>query len=66
MTAYENCWLLEIVQERATKIVKPIKDLSYEEKLKELGMFSLRYRRMPGDLIEVFKFVNDQQHEGDT
>ena len=43
-------------------MVKRIKDLSYEERLKELGMFSLRYRRLRGDLIEVFKFVKDQQH----
>ena len=25
-------------------------------------MFSLRYRRLRCDLIEVFKLVNDQQH----
>ena len=47
---------------RATKMVKRIKDLAYEERLKELVMFSLRYRRLRGDLIEVFKFVRDQQH----
>ena len=58
----KDCWLLERVQKRATKMVKRIKDLSYEERLKELGMFSLRYRRLRGDLIEVFKFVKDQQH----
>ena len=44
-------------------MVKRINDLSYEERLKELGLFSLRYRRLRGDLIEVFKFVKDQQHE---
>ena len=35
-------------------MVKRIKDLSYEERLKELGMLSLRYGRLRGDLIEVF------------
>ena len=36
-------------------------NLEYEERLKALNMFSLKYRRLRGDLIEVcFKFVNGQ------
>ena len=57
--SYEkDCWLLERVQKRATKMVNGISNLAYEERLKKLNMFSLRYRRLRGDLIEVFKFVN--------
>ena len=59
--SYEkDCWLLERVQKRATKMVSGISNLTYEDRLKKLNMFSLRYRRLRGDLIEVFKFVHGQ------
>ena len=52
--------LLERVQKRATKMVNGMKDLHYEDRLRTLKLFSLKYRRLRGDLIEVFKFVNGQ------
>ena len=60
----KDCWLLERVQKRATKMVKHIKDLSYEERLKELGMFSLRYRRLRGDSVLVLGNLGGKQHPG--
>lgn len=57
----KDCWLLERVQKRATKMINGFGSLSYEERLKQLDMFSLRYRRLRGDLIEVFKFVQDPE-----
>ena len=49
--------MLEGVQRRATKMIPSLRNLSYEERLKRLGMFSLRRRRLRGNNIEVFKMI---------
>ena len=47
--------MLQRIQRRATKIIPELKDLSYEERLKECGLTTLEIRRLRGYHIEVFK-----------
>ena len=50
---------IENVQRRATKMLPGMKDMSYEERLKELKLPTLKFRRLRGDLIETFKILQN-------
>jgi hypothetical protein len=48
---------IERVQKRATKMVKGLKNLSYKERLIILQLPTLKFRRIRGDMIEVYKIL---------
>lgn len=53
---------IENVQRRATKILPALRNKSYPERLIELGLPSLQYRRLRFDMIQVYRILNNIDH----
>ena len=61
----KNIRKLERVQRAATKLVPELRDLTYEERLKEMALPTLERRRVRGDLISVYRMVNGMDKMGE-
>ena len=59
--------MLEKVQRRATRMVVGDRDMTYERRLKFVGLTTLETKRERADLLEVYKILNGLEgvHEKD-
>lgn len=51
--------ILERVHKRATNIIKGLEHCSGEERMRELGLFSLKKKRLEGELTEACQYLNE-------
>ncbi|KAF2343866.1 hypothetical protein FHG87_025378, partial [Trinorchestia longiramus] len=49
---------MEKIQRKATKMIPELRNLSYERRLQHLELISLEQKRLRGQLIETFKYLN--------
>ena len=57
---------MELIQRRATKMTQGMEHLSYKDRLRELGLFSLEKKRFRGGLITTFQYLKrSYRKEGD-
>jgi len=61
---YRHMEILEQAQQRASKMMRSLEHLSYEEKLREQGLFSLEEGKLRASYIDVNKYLGRGTKEG--
>ena len=51
---------IESVQRKATKFLPSLKNIPYQQRLKILKLPSIQYRRLRGDMIFLYKLINNR------
>ena len=54
----KDCIAIENVQRRATRLVHGVRNLNYTERMKELGLPSLQYRRTRADMVKIMNGID--------
>ena len=58
----KDIYMIDKIQRRATKLIPELRDLRYEERLKNCGLTTLETRRLRGYQIKVFKILNGYEN----
>jgi ribonucleases P/MRP protein subunit RPP40 len=57
--------MTERVRHWATRLVPGFSKLPYEERLERMNLTTLKQRRLRGDMIEVYKYINKKYNVND-